>query len=102
MSLLILVSGWILFVLLVLGVTPSLISDVVAIARRGRGRLPQPAAWPKVSIIVPARDEEAKIDAAMRSKLAIDYPNLEIIAVDDRSQDATALCSTGWLPSTPA
>ena len=55
------------------------------------GRLPEPAAWPKVSIIVPARDEEAKIDSAMRSKLAIDYPDLEIIAVDDRSQDATGV-----------
>jgi glycosyltransferase involved in cell wall biosynthesis len=38
---------------------------------------------------VPARDEEARIEEAMRSKLAIDYPALEIIAVDDRSQDRT-------------
>jgi glycosyltransferase involved in cell wall biosynthesis len=91
MSLLILVSGWILFVLWVLGVTPSLISMLWRSLDSVVARLPQPAAWPKVSIIVPARDEEAKIDAAMRSKLAIDYPNLEIIAVDDRSQDATGV-----------
>ncbi len=51
--------------------------------------LATPAEWPTVSIIVPARDEEAKIDAAMRSKLALDYPRLEFIAVNDRSQDAT-------------
>jgi glycosyltransferase involved in cell wall biosynthesis len=89
MSLLILAGGWILFVLWVLGVTPSLVSMLWRSLDAVVARLPQPAAWPKVSIIVPARDEEAKIDAAMRSKLAIDYPNLEIIAVDDRSQDAT-------------
>lgn len=89
MSLLILASGWILFVLWVLGVTPSLISMLWRSLDAVVAHLPQPDAWPKVSIIVPARDEEAKIDAAMRSKLAIDYSNLEIIAVDDRSQDAT-------------
>jgi glycosyltransferase involved in cell wall biosynthesis len=91
MSLLILASGWILFVLWVLGVTPSLISMLWRSLDAVVAQLPQPAAWPKVSIIVPARDEEAKIDAAMRSKLAIDYPSLEIIAVDDRSQDATGV-----------
>ncbi len=91
MSLLILASGWVLFVLWVLGVTPSLISMLWRSLDTVVARLPQPVAWPRVSIIVPARDEEAKIDAAMRSKLAIDYPNLEIIAVDDRSQDATGV-----------
>ena len=52
-------------------------------------RLPAPAAWPVVSLIVPARDEGAKIEQALKSLLAIDYPGLEIIAIDDRSQDAT-------------
>ena len=91
MSLFILGSGWVLFVLWVLGVTPSLISMLWRSLDSVAGRLQEPAIWPKVSIIVPARDEEAKIDSAMRSKLAIDYPDLEIIAVDDRSQDATGL-----------
>ncbi len=50
--------------------------------------------WPRVSIIVPARDEEAMIGAAIESMLNLDYPgvdckNYEVIAVDDRSEDRT-------------
>ena len=51
--------------------------------------LPVPAEWPLVSIIVPARDESEQIEAALRSLLAIEYPRLEVVAVDDRSRDAT-------------
>jgi glycosyltransferase involved in cell wall biosynthesis len=91
MSLLILGSGWALFVLWLFGLTPSLISMLWRSLDNVAARLPEPASWPKVSIIVPARDEEAKIDAAMRSKLATDYPRLELIAVNDRSQDSTGL-----------
>jgi len=43
-----------------------------------------------VSIIVPAKDEEANIGAALETLLAQDYPNIEIIVVDDRSTDGTA------------
>jgi len=43
-----------------------------------------------VSIIVPAKDEEANIGAALETILAQDYPNIEIIVVDDRSADGTA------------
>ena len=43
-----------------------------------------------VSVIVPAKDEEANIGAALETLLAQDYPNLEIIVVDDRSTDGTA------------
>lgn len=46
--------------------------------------------WPAVSIVVAARDEAAAIEPAMRSLLALDYPALEVIAIDDRSGDATA------------
>ena len=44
---------------------------------------------PRVSIIVPARNEEAAIEPALRSLLALDYDNYEVIAVDDRSTDRT-------------
>jgi glycosyltransferase involved in cell wall biosynthesis len=43
----------------------------------------------RVSIIVPARNEAAEIERALTSLVGIDYPNFEIIAVDDRSSDAT-------------
>ena len=44
---------------------------------------------PSVSLLVAARDEAEKIEAAAESWLALDYPNLQIIAVDDRSTDGT-------------
>ncbi len=46
-------------------------------------------AWPSVTVIVPAKDEGSAIEHSLRSLLACDYPNLEIIAIDDRSTDAT-------------
>lgn len=44
---------------------------------------------PKVSIIVPARNEAAHVEAALRSVLALDYPNYEVFAINDRSTDST-------------
>ncbi len=48
-----------------------------------------PSGNPRVSIIVPARNEEAEIEKALRSLLALDYDNYEVIAVNDRSTDRT-------------
>lgn len=47
---------------------------------------------PFVSVIVPARDEEATIERCLASILANDYPSerYEVIVVDDLSRDATA------------
>jgi len=44
---------------------------------------------PRVSIIVPARNEEETIEQALRTLLALDYDNYEVIAVNDRSTDRT-------------
>ena len=43
----------------------------------------------RVSIIVPARNEEQDIRATLESLLALDYRDYEVIAVNDRSTDAT-------------
>jgi glycosyltransferase involved in cell wall biosynthesis len=47
------------------------------------------SASPRVSIIVPARNEEADIELSLRRLLELDYDNYEVIAVNDRSTDRT-------------
>ena len=44
---------------------------------------------PRVSIIVPARNEEESVEQCLRSSLLLDYDNYEVIAVNDRSTDRT-------------
>jgi glycosyltransferase involved in cell wall biosynthesis len=51
--------------------------------------LPSGDAQPRVSLIVSALNEAATIAPALHSLLAIDYPDLEIIVINDRSTDAT-------------
>jgi hopene-associated glycosyltransferase HpnB len=58
---------------------------------RDRGALPPPAAWPKVAIVAPARDEAEGIGASMASLMRQDYPgDWSIVLVDDGSSDGTA------------
>jgi GT2 family glycosyltransferase len=45
---------------------------------------------PRVSAIIPAKDEEATLADCLASVQAQSYPNLEILIVDDRSADGTA------------
>jgi cellulose synthase/poly-beta-1,6-N-acetylglucosamine synthase-like glycosyltransferase len=53
-------------------------------------RPPQdPAQWPRVSVLVSTYNEEETIERALRSLLAVDYPDLEIVCVDDGSSDRT-------------
>ncbi|WP_199273034.1 glycosyltransferase [Streptomyces broussonetiae] len=56
-------------------------------------RLPahgEPAAWPSVCVVVPARDEAAVLPASLPSLLAQDYPGrAEVFLVDDGSTDGT-------------
>lgn len=51
--------------------------------------LPEPGSWPGISMIIPACNEAEHIEAAMRSLLELDYPNLEMIVINDRSTDST-------------
>ena len=49
----------------------------------------RPHSKPKVSVILPARNEEGFIEKCLASLLDQDYENYEIIAIDDRSEDKT-------------
>lgn len=49
----------------------------------------RPTPEPRLSIIVPARNEEENIAHSIEQLLALDYANYEVIAVDDRSTDRT-------------
>src|SRR5215471_1023023 len=51
--------------------------------------MPPATALPSLSIVIPARNEERDIAAAVRSHLAQDYPDFEVVVVEDRSTDAT-------------
>lgn len=44
---------------------------------------------PRVSLLVPARNEARNVGSCVRSLLAQTYPDLEILVLDDRSEDGT-------------
>ncbi|HEV7550242.1 MAG TPA: glycosyltransferase family 2 protein [Candidatus Angelobacter sp.] len=50
---------------------------------------PQDAALPSLTVIVPARNEEAEIESALRSLLQLNYLQFKVVAVNDRSTDQT-------------
>lgn len=50
---------------------------------------PDPVAWPRVSLVLAARNEGKTLGAAVPTMLALDYPDFELIAVNDRSEDDT-------------
>lgn len=70
-----------------------------AIGLRFKGTLTQhalPPNPPSVSTIVPARNEERNIDRCARGIVSQDYPNLEMIFVDDDSKDRTGEILAGY------
>lgn len=50
----------------------------------------EPGALPSVSVLVPARDEADNLRRTLPHLLALEYPHLEVLLLDDRSTDGTA------------
>jgi len=86
-SLLLGLAGVNLFLVLVTAGMLLLTARVIA-ELRSIG-IPERAAWPRVSLIAAARNEARNIEQAVRSWLALDYPDLQLTIVDDRSDDGT-------------
>ncbi|WP_254507798.1 glycosyltransferase [Anatilimnocola floriformis] len=89
------VVQWILLIHSVAAACLSLAVAVVlshsdrSIKRLADAPLPQGEALPRISLIAAAKDEERNIEQAVRSLVAIDYPELQITLVNDRSRDRT-------------
>jgi chlorobactene glucosyltransferase len=64
-----------------------------------KSKVPVPA--PLISVMVPARDEEANIRACLESLQKQDYPNYEILVLDDNSEDHTAETVAGMAAADP-
>jgi chlorobactene glucosyltransferase len=75
-----------------------LLLNVFLFPRLGRGRA-WAGAWPKVSVLIPARDEAAVIGETVRRLAAQDYPDLEIIVLDDHSTDGTGNLARAAAPN---
>ncbi|MBL0926565.1 MAG: glycosyltransferase [Phycisphaerales bacterium] len=84
--------------LLLIGLAGALVTLVMTWVNLGvyrRSRADAPPApeggppGPKVSVCIPARNEEANVEAAIRSVLAQDWARVEAVVYDDHSTDAT-------------
>jgi chlorobactene glucosyltransferase len=78
--------GIILFELVLLLI---LLSNLWVLRRLDSYLILSPINWPKVSVLVPARNEEENIEACIRSLLEQQYPNFKVWVLDDHSTDRT-------------
>ena len=74
-----------------LGVT---VLNLLTMPRLGRYR--SRSHCPRVSVLVPARNEEANLQRLMPSLLGQDYPDFEVIVLDDNSTDRTRAVLDGF------
>lgn len=58
-------------------------------ALRRLDEYPLPAHCPRLSVLVPARDEEGNIGPCVRSLLNQQYPDFQVLVLDDDSSDGT-------------
>ena len=68
------------------GLVTALINSITV---RRLDQYPAAPRWPRVSVLVPARNEERNIELCVTSLLAQDYPDFEVIVLDDHSTDGT-------------
>ena len=78
------VGGIVIFLAILL-----LISFINLLTLKRLGQFPASLIFPRVSLLVPARNEARNIEACARGLLNQDYPDFEVIVLDDESTDGT-------------
>lgn len=81
------VNGW--YMLLLVSSLIEMRRHMVLIADEARHLLLSSTLSPTISILAPAFNEEATIEASLRALLALQYPGLEVIVISDGSKDRT-------------
>lgn len=61
----------------------------------------EPSNWPSASVLLAARNEEDNIKRCLQALVEVDYPNLEIIVGNDRSEDSTSLLVNKFIREHP-
>ncbi len=93
--------GWTFYLAIALGIARAVLMTVLAWWQSRRPRPAPPTATPRVSVIIPAYNEERVIEVSVAGVLASDYPGLEVIVADDGSKDATSAVVTGAFGGDP-
>ncbi len=64
------------------------VANLLLLPRLKPGRRPE--SQPLVSVLLPVRDEEENVEGCLSSVLSQDYPNFEVLVLNDGSRDGTA------------
>ena len=82
-----LVNGW--YAVLFTSAALEMRRHILLITDESRHLLLSSKVTPTISILAPAYNEEATIEASLRALLALQYPRLEVIVISDGSKDRT-------------
>ena len=85
------VYDWVVMVLLGWMVITAILNVLSMPTLNPRGRASQRPATPKVSVLVPARNEAHQIAECVESLKDQTYRNMEVIVLDDCSEDGTII-----------
>ena len=81
------VNGW--YLILLLSALLEMRRHMLMIADESRYLLLSSTLSPTISMLAPAFNEEATIEGSLRALLALQYPSLEVIVINDGSKDKT-------------
>ena len=81
------VNGW--YLVLLVGAFFEMRRHLLIVQSESRWRLLSSNLSPTISMLAPAYNEEATVEQSVRALLALQYPRLEVIVINDGSKDDT-------------